>query len=744
MTQFRPPQVAFSSGEVSPFLYARNDYQRFQTGVRAMRGFLPMREGGFTRAPGTLFRGYTKDNNRARFLDFEFAVNDALTLEFTDGVIRVWRYGQLVEVTGMPGTVYELASPYTEARLDQLQWEQSADVIYLADGAGPIQKLSRFALDNWTIAPAHYKSGPFRIQNLDEAITIQASAMTGAINLAGVGDPFEASHVGVQMRMTAVDYTNIPLWSSNTAVAINDQMRVGVNVYQLVAGASTGVSAPVHVEGTQLVDKTTGAKWKHVSDGSGIVEITGFTNANLVAATVIKSVPQACVDDPTYRFAESAWSGRHGYPKTISIYDQSFFAAASPSSPRTIWVSTLGAFDNFEPSTEADGSFAYGIGGTNSQNGINWLARGRKGIYIGALGEVFRGFSTEVKQRIGPTTFDTETESTDGSTGARPIAPYGYPIFITKDGNRVAELRYSFEEDGGTPLELSAPSDHIGPEGGGFAGIVWQSSPRRLAWLRRGIGDLAVMLYDPKEDVLGWAVCSLAGGVVETMSVTSSPTGGNDILTMVVRREIDGATVRMVEEQALIYGTLIGVQPIHEAVHFFASSVFVNDPETDTFSVPHLVGQDVYAWTDRGEFGPLTVPAGGEIVLGVDCGHAVIGLFDETHHCETLDIQAVAKDGDPRGRPERLHAGGGLVLHRTAAGRVAAVERDFDDEPRIGHAYELIDLPVAADLVNSFSGTTDLSNVSGFAQETSLRFTPRGGAPMTVLAIIPPIEGANA
>lgn len=744
MTQFRPPQVAFSSGEISQLLHARNDYQRFQTGARAMRGFLPLREGGFTRAPGTIFRGYTKSNKRARFLDFEFAVNDTLTLEFTDGVIRVWRYGKLVEATALPGTKYELVSPYAEAQLDQLQWEQSADVIYLSDGTGPIQKLSRLALDNWTIAPAHYKSGPFRIQNLDKAITIQASAMTGTISLIGVGNPFEASHVGVLMHMTPVDFTNIALWSSNTAVAINDQMRVGENVYQLVAGANTGVSAPLHVEGTQLVDKTTGAKWKHVSDGSGIVEITEFSNANLVTAKVIKPVPWACVDDPTYRFAESAWSSRHGYPKAISIYDQSFFAAATPTSPRTVWVSTMGDFEDFEPSTEADGSFAYGIGGTNSQNGINWLGRGRKGIYIGALGEVFRGFSNVSGQRIGPTTFDTETEATDGTISTRPIAPYGYPIFISKDGNRLLELRYSFEEDGGTPLELSAPSNHIGPEGGGFAEIVWQSSPRRLAWLRRGIGDLAVMLYDPKEDVLGWAVCSLAGGVVETMSVTSSPTGGNDILTMVVRREIDGETVRMVEEQALIYGTLVGVQPIYEAVHFFASSVFVNDPETDTFSVPHLVGQDVYAWTDKGEFGPLTVPAGGEIKLGVDCGHAVIGLFDETHHCETLDIQAVGKDGDPRGRPERLHAGGGLVLHRTAAGKVAVVERDFSEDPRVGHTYDLIDLPVAADLVKSFSGTTNLSNVSGFAQETSLRFTPRFGAPMTVLAVIPPIEGANA
>jgi len=707
-----------------------------------MRGYLPLREGGFTRAPGTIYRGNTKNNARARFLDFEFAANDALTLEFTDGFIRVWRYGHLIEAS--PGVPYELASPYLEAHLDSLQWEQSADVIYLADGASPIQKLSRFALDNWTIAAAHYKSGPFRVQNLDEAITIQASAMTGTITLTGAGNPFDASHVGGLIRLQPVDYTNIPLWSSNTAIAIGEQMRVDGNVYQLTAGANTGVSPPLHSEGTQLVDKSKGTTWKFVSDGSGIVEVTGFTDANTVTANVVKPVPQACVDDPTYRWSESAWSARYGYPKAVAIFDQSFVAAGTPTSPRTVWFSTLGDFEDFEPSIEADGSFAYGISGSDSQNGINWLRRGRKGIYIGALGEVFRGFSGVGSQRIGPTTFDTELEATDGTNAARPISPYGYPVFITKDGNRVQELRYSFEEDGGSPLELSSPSNHLGAEGNGFAEIVWQSSPLRLAWVRRNIGDLAVMLYDPKEDVLGWAVYTLASGVVETLSVTPAAAGGNDILTMVVRREIDGQTVRFVEEQALTYGSLIGNEPIYEANHFFASSVFIQDPAQATFNIGHLVGEEVYAWTDEGEFGPFVVPAGGNITLPVACKHVIIGLFDATHNTETLDVQAVAPDGSPQGRKERLVPASGIIMHRTAAGFVSAIERDLNQPVREGYAHPLVDLAVAADLTEGHSGTTSVPAVSGYAAETSLKFTPRGGAPMTILALIAPIEEAGA
>ncbi len=742
MTASRPPQVAFSAGEISPLLWGRTDYQRFQTGARTMRGFIPLREGGFTRAPGTIDRGATRNNQPGRLIDFEFARNDSLKLELTDGVMRVWRYGALVEVSGSPGTIYELAIPYDADAIARLTWVQSADVIYFADGQSPIQQLSRFALDNWTIAPATITGGPFRVQNLDEAVTIQASAATGSITLSGVGDPFVAEHVGVLFRLQPVDYSNIPIWTSNTTVAVGDFMRYDDRVYKVEAGTNTGAVAPLHDAGTQLVDKTTGISWSYQSDDTGIVKITGVTDANTAAATVIKTVPKACIDDPTYRWSEGAWSERWGYPACLEIFDQSLVAAATDNEPRGVWVSTLGAFLDFEPGVDADSAFAYTIDGSESQNGINWLRRGRRGIYIGALGEVYRGYSATSGERIGPTTFTTVPEAAEGSIEGRPIAPYGYPILITKDKRRVVELRYSFEEDGGRDLELSSPSAHLGAVG--FEQIVWQASPQRHAWIRRSNGELALLLYDPREDVLGWATVPLAGGFVEDMSVTAGLDGGNDVVTLIVRRVIDGATVRRIEELAPVYGVISGSEPIYKAVHFFAARIFEADPQTDTFSLPHLIGEDVFAWTDQGEFGPLTVASDGTVTLDNPVGYAVIGLFDETHEAETLNVQALAPDGDPRGRPERLFPPSGIVLHRTAAGYVQTVERDFGQAARKSAKAQIFDLQIAANLTDAWSGTKSLDVPSGVTDEVSLMFTPRGGAPMTVLALIPDVEEAGA
>lgn len=742
MTRSSPAQLAFSAGEVSPLLYRRSDYQRFQTGMAACRGYLPLRQGGFTRAPGTIYRGTTKGSAPARLIAFQFAVNDAVVLEFTDGKMRVWRYGVLVEDPGSPGTPYEIDTPYDAAAIARLQWVQSADVIWLADGQQPIQKLSRFALDSWTIAPAAFNDGPFRVQNLDEALTLQASATTGAITLTASAAFFTAAHVGSLIRLSPTDFSNIPLWTGQTAVTVGQKMRYDGNAYELMAGTNTGVNPPVHTSGTQMVQLTPAVKWKFLNDGAGIVRIDAITDTTHAAATVLKALPDEVVDDPTYRFEEGAWSDRWGYPSCLEIYDQRLVAAATPSDPRTVWFSAVGGFEEFEPGTEADSAFAYAIAGGSSVNRILWLARGKAGLHIGALGEENSTRSESKAQAIGITTTVFGFDGTIGSKpDVQPIAPDGWPIFVSRDGRRVIEIRYSFQDDANQPRELSLPADHLGANG--FDEVVWASAPQRIAWFRRGNGELAAMIHDPAEDVLGWAPYSLAGGVVESMAVTADATGTQDILTMVVARTIGGATVRMIEEQAVTYGLLTGNEPIWSAVHFFAASVFAPGAATDTFSVPHLAGETVEAWTDAGEFGQLTVAGDGTVTLPNAVSHAVIGLFDATHRAETLDVQAAAPDGNTMGRLKRLAMPSGIALHRTAAGRVATIERDFPARVHRNKPVDLIPRAVAEDLSQAYSGIARPGISSGHAQEVSLEFTPVSGAPMTVLATVPTVSEAG-
>lgn len=736
MTRTSPPQVAYSSGEIDPLLHRRFDYQRFQTGLAACRGFLPLPQGGVTRAPGTLYRGRTAADSRAVLIPFQFAADDALVLEFTANLMRVWRYGALVMAGPVPFT---LATPYGEASLDRLQWVQSADVIYLCDGLRPVQRLSRFALDNWTIAPQVYDSGPFRVQNLDKARTLQASAATGTVTLTASSALFVAAHVGSLIRLTPTDNTGQLLWTSNEALSVGAIRRNGRNLYRLHSGSNSGENAPIHTEGRERTDNST--VWEFVSDDVGVARITAVGSATSATAAVLRAIPAACVTAPTYRWSEGAWSDLYGYPATLEIYDQRLAAAATATEPRTVWFSAIGDFADFDPGTEADEAFAYTIAGDGSVNRILSLKQGKSGLHIFALGQEYSTRSESRAQAIGPTSAVFGADSSIGASPARPIAPDGNPIFISRDRRRVVQIGYSLQDDANQARILSLPAQHLGAEG--FEQIVWQSSPLPIAWLRRSSGDLAAMILDPAEEVLGWAPLPLAGGFVESIAVSPDPTGAQDVLTMVVRRTIGDQTRRHVEELALTYGLLTGASAPAEACHLFAASQFAPDPPAASFAVPHLAGQTVEAWTDEGAFDGIVVPEGGTVMLPAAVTRATIGLFDPTHRLRTLDIQAQANDGNTMGRQKRLHSGFGVGLHRTAQGTIRAIETDFPGEPRIGHPQSLVKTPVAAALTRLYTGVAKVDMPSGQARELALEITPVSGAPLTVTAIVPHVQEAG-
>ncbi|MDZ7919987.1 hypothetical protein [Rhodoferax sp.] len=737
MTRTSPPQVAFSSGEIDPLLYRRFDYARFQTGLAKCKGFLPLAQGAFTRAPGTLYKGRTHGDGAGILVPFTFAVNDAVTLEFTDLRMRVWRYGALVMAGVLP---YELVTPYPASALQSLQWVQSADVIYLTDGIHPVQKLSRFALDNWTIEDLSLTTGPFRVQNLDNTLTVQASGETGSITLTASAALFAANHVGSLMLLTPTDNTTVPLWTSNEPIAVNALRRFGRNVYRLSVGTNAGENPPIHEEGKTRVDNST--EWEFLTDDTGVVQIAAFTSATSVTATVIKRLPKGVVDSPTYRWSEGAWNARYGYPVAVEVYDQRLCLAATLTEPRTVWFSTVGDFADFTPGVDADSAFAYSIAGDATVNRILNLKRGRTGLHILALGEEYSTRSESRAQVIGPTTTVFSTNSSYGSHTARPIAPDGNPVFISRDRRRVVMMNYSFEADANRPVILSRASQHLGNDG--FEQIVWQSSPEPMAWLRLTSGDLAAMSYDAAEEILGWATVPVAGGVVESLAITPNATGTEDELTLIVRRTVDGATVRMVETMASIYGVLNGGQSVSSACHLYASADLTFDPPQAILPVPHLTGEAVQVWTDVGEFGPVTVDDDGNVTLPFACGHAFVGLFDATHYVETLDIQAAAADGNTMGRPKRLHAKFGVAMHRTAQGYIQVVERDFGNRERLGDRRTLVQRSVAATLADQpASGVAQIPEPSGFAGELALRFYPYSGAPMTVTAIVPIVQEAG-
>lgn len=762
MTQSNLVQRAFSSGEISPTLHFRPDYLRYQTGLRACRGFLPMVEGGITRGPGTVFRGYARGDAKPRLIAFQFAANDAVVLEFTPGWMRVWRYGEPVLKDGVP---YEIATPFDADSLARLSWVQSADVIYMADGERPVQRLARYALDDWTIGPASF-TGPFMVQNLDEEKTLVASATTGTVTLTAQADIFESSHVGVSFHIKAQHYSDIPLWTGNTDMDVGQLVRYDGKIYRLVkkvsteaeadysvsplslmglfartstAKINTGVNPPLHDAGTQQTSIDPAVWWEYVSTDAGIVTITAVTDARTATATVDKALPPNVVTDQTYRWSEGAWSDLRGWPAVLEIHEQRLVAAGTESEPRTVWFSVIGDYSDFSPGVEADDAFAYAVAGQASLNRIVGLKSGRLALHVFALGQEFSTRADAQAQYLSATTTVFRVDSAHGALAGAVIAPDGDPIFISRDQRRVVQISYSFQDDANRAVDLSRAAQHLG--GDAFAEIAWKSSPQRMGWLRRESGDLVAMLFDPQEDVIGWAVMPVAGGAVASMAVTPGSTAEFDVLTLAVARADGLGVLRYcIEELSDVHAFLAGASGPFEANHLFSAYRVATSQAQATFKIAHLAGQQVYAWTNGGEFGPLEVDDLGYVTLPKAATTGFIGLFDDSHYAETLDIQAASPAGDMTGKKRRLKGGCGASVLRTAQGYLRAVERDVGEAERVGERKAIIPLPISSDLSEHYSGVVNVEVICGLARSISLRIEPHGAAPLTITGLAPKVE----
>ena len=192
-------QTNFTTGEVSHKIRGRVDINQYFNGAETIENFQVMPQGGLRNRPGTKHLSEVHDSSkRTRLVPFTFSDEQAYMLEFGDYVIRIYRNDALVEVSGMPITI---ATPYTEDEIFELQWTQSADVLYLVHKNHYPKKLSRTAHTMWTLTNYANTDGPYfdlnktettlQIHTIVDSRTLSWSTGTAAFVSGDVGDYVE-------------------------------------------------------------------------------------------------------------------------------------------------------------------------------------------------------------------------------------------------------------------------------------------------------------------------------------------------------------------------------------------------------------------------------------------------------------------------------------------------------------------------------------------------------------------------
>lgn len=539
-----------------------------------------------------------------------------------------------------------IETPYTTASntLGKIQYDQSYDVVYLAtqNNIAP-RKIIRRAPRTWSLEKYEPNDGPFLTQNISSTkMTISGTA--GNETITASNPVFFESHIGslitisppgqtvfedissddtfgdfieiegvsnaraftIQITGTwvatvtlqrsydeGISWEDVNTYTSNVLTSFNDGFDNVTILYRI------GVKSGDYTSGTATV-----ALSYPRGSTRGIFRITGFTSETSVSCEVLQSPKSRTSTDV---WALGAFSERNGYPSAVSLHEGRLFLATD----NFLYGSVSDAYESFDE--EISGASSPIVRVIN-RGPAYWLASLNR-LIIGQQNgqEELRSSSFDE-----PLTNDESTVkkvSTVKTSNIPPIIIDRNGIFIS--GNRVFELTYSSESFGYVENDLTLLTPKIGDSG--FVALGVSRSPETNVHCVRGDGKVAILSYDPTENLRGWSLYE-TDGQVENVVVLPDDTSNQDQIYYVVRRVVDGSVVRYYEKWANRDECVGG--NINKNLDCFitgsSSARVIN-------GLSHLEGKTVYVWADGEDLGSFIVE-NGAINLGQSVSNYIVGL----------------------------------------------------------------------------------------------------------------------
>ena len=591
--------------------------------------------GGMTEVNKKYFKVAGKTTNTFQLNDVDGnAINSSSFTTYTSG--------------GTAASVVQITTPYDKADLYEIQFAQTADVLFLVHKNYHAKKVTRSSNTDWSIADVVFVDGPYLPENVTTTtfdpsgttgdISITASAVTGIND----GQGFLSTDVG---RLIRIGY-QADEWAASTAFAVGDVVRNSGNVYEAIqAGTSAGSGGPTN-EGDNIVDGS--VTWKYIDDGGiafGNATITAITSTTIVDVTVNRTFASHNADT---HWSLGAYSDTTGYPRAVAFFEQRLFFAGSKEQPQTIWGSKSGDFETFTPSALDDGSINVTIA-TDQVNAIRWLSPGTV-LAIGTAGGEFTLSSSNDQEAITPTNIRVVRQGTRGSYPTRPIRIDNRVLFIQYHRRKLREMVFEFATDSFVSPDLTILAENI--SGSGFVEMTYQQEPDSVVWATRDDGKLIGLTFQKDQEVVGWHEHTVGGTSAAVESVTAISGSGYDEVWMIVKRTINSVTRRYVEVLQSKFDTARG--DTKTDAFFVDSGLTYSGTATATLSgLDHLEGQSVSILGNGSVYPNQTVSSGQITGLSPTVTSAVVGVGYDTE-ITTLRPEAGGDDGTAQGRAKRV------------------------------------------------------------------------------------------
>ncbi len=605
-----------------------------------------------------------------------------LQIESTDAWSKT-----LSQVTIDSAGTLTLPTPFTAAKLPTVRWEQSGDVIYLAQYGGQQYKIERRGArpnaTGWSIVKYRSNNGPFFASPSVKA-NLTPSVYYGNGSLTSDQSYFTASHVGALFRLFTRGQNN-----------------------QVVVGSGGAFSKPIRVSGIEGGDRKFGVvvtgTWvgKISLERSTVGPDSGFTfNDSLTANGIIDQSDASSLNNviawyragfrtaadytsgsATLVFGQLAAGG--GITTTGSQTNGSTHTAGGRwgicrvtgyTSPTQVSIevlqpfSSLVATDTWQESAWSDyqgwptsvafqeGRLWWFSGGTlpivgsQSNNYTGFAADDEYGESLGDSGAILQGFGEGPSDRVNWGLAlsrilcgrEQSISSIRSSSFDTPLTPTNFSVkdCSQQGAGRVPPVKIGtrgvFVTIGNKIFSLSFNAQaadyddrdltRLNPEvaSSGILDADRAVVPDCNIVFPLGDGKALCLLFEPKDEVEGiWRIET--DGIIESVRVLPDGDNDEDRIYFIVKRTINGSTKRFIEKVALRN------ECYGRPESLCADSYTLYTGGLTTVPVAHLEGETVvaWAWDDDDEsgidLGTFTV-ASGSITISTGYDNVCVGL----------------------------------------------------------------------------------------------------------------------
>jgi hypothetical protein len=756
--------TALNAGELSPYMDARTDVEKYRSGCRTLENMVVLPYGGVYRRAGTEYLGEAKNaNQRCRLIGFNFSVTTRFVLEFGHQYIRFWGNDSQVLSGGSP---LEVASPYQESELRELQYVQVNDIMYLAHANHAPRKLTRVSDTNWTLTAVAWSYPPLLDQNLTTT-TIASSAASGSATLTASASVFQAGHVGSQWAIqwprnsgaitTTIDanktttdtldiqgswtLTTVGTWIGTVRLLRIPQKEMDANggsgftAYEVVREFNSLTTAR-NFTATGTEDERVGLKLQVLNYSSNtsarvFLESTDFNSGGTVTINSVASGTSAgatvnkwlgSVITGTTQWSEAAFSAVRGYPRAVAIHEQRLCFGGTAHQPNTVWCSKVDDFENFQLGVGADDGLQFTVASSEG-NRIEWMFS-QKRLMLGTSGDEWTIGGADSGQAFSSTNVQAQKQSSFGSKTMRAILLNDVLLFVQRRGRKVRELTYNFERDGWVAPDLTVLSEHVTQ--GELVELAFQQQPDAILWAVRGDGQLVGMSYERDQEVVAWHRHT-TDGEFESVATVYGLSGADDEVWLVVKRTINGQTKRYIERFKADNRAKFEAQTKDDWWYLDCAKRYSGTATATITGLSHLEGKTVSVLAN-GAVQPEEPVASGQVTLDKTYTKVLAGL-PYTSTILPMKFDFDLQDGPTRGRKKRINRVE-VSLFKSLAGEASTngtewlwiYPRDFDD-------------PMDAS-PPPFSGDAEVVVAGDYSDDSDIYLRQRLPYPFTVRALV--------